>query len=472
MVSYSSFSCRECGCQVAGSPPPRQIGELHSSESSSSTIRCPVCVTSLLQPHLERYQRALQERDATRDNCGRELERLRQGQSTLSELQFESQRLLDRLGCLQKECSTLAVQVTAQAVENEDRQAKQDESSRLRTTKEQLERLRKSVCEGALQGAIVSATEQVRRLRFQWAMQAFVMHRLDVDYDHDANNASNNSKHSTQKPQHPALRRRQHARGIGKIGGLPLPHAGPELYGVLPPRELQSALRLVASLTCTVARCLAIVLPHPILLKPNGGVGDIIETVKIQRQKSLPQSFSKHMQQTTTAPQQHPHNINNTNKSEPVGSSSTSSLMSLMEITTTSFWGRSAKNAIARATGQTIAEDLPYHNPTTPSQTVVPTPTSPTDSPAVTSQRLLHASCAVLAEDSKSMSTSSRYALSQSVMHDEEFAIALQLLQNNVIALCIRAGVPVNNLFPAEAMLLNLQALASYCQEQVALTPW
>jgi hypothetical protein len=56
-------------------------------------------------------------------------------------------------------------------------------------------------------------------------------------------------------------------------------------------------------------------------------------------------------------------------------------------------------------------------------------------------------------------------------MHQEEFAIALQLLQNNVIALCIRAGVPVNHLFPAEAMLLNLHALATYCQEQV-VSPW
>jgi hypothetical protein len=365
----------------------------------------------------------------------------------------------------------LAVQVTAQAVENEDRQTLHEQTSNISVTRQLLERLRQSVCEGALQGAIVSATEQVRRLRFQKAVQAFIMHRLDVDYsnDHDAvnnNYTSKNSTGSTQTPLHPALRRRQHARGIGKIGGLPLPHAGPELYGVLPPRELQSALRLVASLTCTVARCLAIVLPHPILLKPNGGVGDIIDTVPLQpKQASSPQKPL-----TTTS-------IVNHQKADPVGSSSTSSIMSLMEMTTSSFWGRSAKNALARATGQTIPEDGSFRNASSSSSmvAVVPPPTTasptPTDSPAIIAQRLLHATCAVLAEDSKSASSSSRYALSQSVMHQEEFAIALQLLQNNVIALCIRAGVPVNHLFPAEAMLLNLHALATYCQEQV-VSPW
>ena len=49
----------------------------------------------------------------------------------------------------------------------------------------------------------------------------------------------------------------------------------------------------------------------------------------------------------------------------------------------------------------------------------------------------------------------------------DEFAIGLQLLQNDVVALCIRAGVPVAALWPAGAMLLNLHALWIYCQVQV-----
>jgi hypothetical protein len=60
--------------------------------------------------------------------------------------------------------------------------------------------------------------------------------------------------------------------------------------------------------------------------------------------------------------------------------------------------------------------------------------------------------------------------LSSEVMNQDDFAIALQLLQNNVIVLCIRAGVPVAKLWPAEAMLLNLHALDAYCEEQTAVS--
>jgi hypothetical protein len=41
-------------------------------------------------------------------------------------------------------------------------------------------------------------------------------------------------------------------------------------------------------------------------------------------------------------------------------------------------------------------------------------------------------------------------------------------LQNNIVALCIRAGVPVTALWPAEAVLLNLHALQVYCREQLS----
>ena len=62
---------------------------------------------------------------------------------------------------------------------------------------------------------------------------------------------------------------------------------------------------------------------------------------------------------------------------------------------------------------------------------------------------------------------SSQFALV--VENDEEFAIALQLLQNNVVVLCIRAGVPVSKLWPAEAVLLNLYQLDQYCHEQTGV---
>ena len=83
-------------------------------------------------------------------------------------------------------------------------------------------------------------------------------------------------------------------------------------------------------------------------------------------------------------------------------------------------------------------------------------------------QRLHHATAAVVAEDQSA--SSSKFTLSTEDMNHEDFAVALQLLQNNVIVLCIRAGVPVSKLWPAEAMLLNLQALDVFCEEQTAVS--
>ena len=53
----------------------------------------------------------------------------------------------------------------------------------------------------------------------------------------------------------------------------------------------------------------------------------------------------------------------------------------------------------------------------------------------------------------------------------EEYNTALQLLQNNIVALCIRAGVPAQSLYPAEAMLLNIHALIQFCEEQLQQKP-
>jgi hypothetical protein len=118
---------------------------------------------------------------------------------------------------------------------------------------------------------------------------------------------------------------------------------------------------------------------------------------------------------------------------------------------TTSSWGR---KALARATGHQALKETPHTSIIPPSM----------DSTAVT-RRLRHACSAVLAED-HSPSTS-LYALSHTITDQDEFAIGLQLLQNDIVALCIRAGVPVAALWPAEAVLLNLYALWMYCGEQV-----
>ena len=90
------------------------------------------------------------------------------------------------------------------------------------------------------------------------------------------------------------------------------------------------------------------------------------------------------------------------------------------------------------------------------------------DSSSQLSLRIHHATAAVLAEDNSP--SSSKFALSAEVMHQQDFAIALQLLQNNIMVLCIRAGVPVGQLWPGEAILLNLYQLDQYCQEQTGVT--
>ena len=276
---------------------------------------------------------------------------------------------------------------------------------------------------------------------------------------------------------------------IGKIGGLPLPHAGPELYGVLPPRELQSALRLVASVTCTVARCLGIVLPHTILLKPNDYVCDIADTVSEEAVKQKANETSEKSQQQQQQSDQQ----------QPIGSSSTSSIYSLMD---GSYWKNSAKkvakNALARATGQvTTSTGIGGEKKRLSSiggnggnvggggeqQSVVVGSSHITPPSLDTSQlsiRIHHATAAVVAEDQAvdaggsgnvtPSSSSSKYSLSADGMNQQDFAIALQLLQNNVIALCIRAGVPVSKLWPAEAMLLNLHALDLFIQQQIAVS--
>jgi len=365
----------------------------------NKTLLCSSCVQRALQDAHERRQAALQRHERVRQEC---TDYFQNNHLDLSQLQYESQRLREKLERLRHECSQQAVQVAAAAIENEERQQQQHSYTNHRQL---LYRLQSSLQHGAMSTAIEQSQQQVRKLRFSWALQAIICHRLDVrDIVQELG------------------KRMKHARGIGKIGGLPLPHAGPELYGVLPPEELQSALRLVASVTSLVARCLGIVLPHPILLQPNDKNGDIADpSLLFEKRQSCPPESS----------------------SDEGLSASTASLASLMNQT--------AKSALARVQGHLVEE---------PSPRVVP----PSMDPTLVQLRVQHATAAVLAEDAKN---NSLYVLSAEKSQQDEFAIALQLLQNNIIALCIRAGVPVSKLWPAEAVLLNLQALYVYCQEQI-----
>jgi hypothetical protein len=113
--------------------------------------------------------------------------------------------------------------------------------------RQQLERLQVAIQDEAMMTSIKEAQSQVRRLRWHWALQAFAMHRLDVEEPTVAASSTDNaSKKTTTNPatgkgatatttssatlsSSSNNKSRKQARGIGKIGGLPLPHAGPEL---------------------------------------------------------------------------------------------------------------------------------------------------------------------------------------------------------------------------------------------------
>jgi hypothetical protein len=407
---------------------------------------CPTCVQKSLQNRKQLHEAAMEHRNVAREQCAQHLTgstisgHYQNNGQRLSELGCESEVLRERLAKLRQECSAMAVEVASQVVENDERRAQQPQQHEQQLPKDQLHRLQQALFEpdgGAMTEALLTATDTVKRLRFSWALQVFSMYRLDVEKVEKRLRSTN-------------------ARGIGKIGGLPLPHAGPELYAVLPPSELQSALRLVAGLTVTLARCLGILLPHPILLQPHSTQGDIIESVFVSSETS--------QKKPATATEEAP----------PANTSTTaSSILSLME---TSMWGRSAKSALQRATGKTLITQQP--RPVLPPPQPAPLPpmledqvvVPPSMDSSAVSRRLLHAKAAVIAEDTAGRETFAMAVTassSNSTTNGDNFAIGLQLLQNDVVALCIRVGVPVSELWPAGAVLLNLHALLLYCRQQV-----
>ena len=394
---------------------------IHGGCAPNKSVLCSACVRRALHAAHDKHSKALQEWRAVRAECSAAL--LQEGNDddndsspeSLSELQETSRVLRERVDHLRERCSEAAMDVCAAQVENEKRQERLLNHQSLDISRQTLQRMEEALCQGesaAMQMAIEHSKRKVRALRFQWALAAFKMHRLDVEL-----NEEDRSKL--------LAGRIKHARGIGKIGGLPLPHAGPELFGVLPPDELQSALRLVASLTSLLSRCLGIILPHPILLRPDARAAKDI--AGFDDDASVLSSSS-----------------NSDLMPSDLLSSSTSSLVSMA--------GRATRSALSSAMGSSSAAHREWGY-TRESHLAAP----PSMDPDKVSQRIKHSAAAVLAEDQTK--NSSFYSLTGESMNEDQFAIALQLLQNDVVALCIRAGVPVTNLWPAEAVLLNLHAL-------------
>ncbi|CAB9508647.1 expressed unknown protein [Seminavis robusta] len=426
-----------CLCEAIGPPDDGRLPWDYS-------VLCSACSRNGLRSSIERHEQALLERDLTRERCAQRLAVVNSRSGTnFFELQFESQRLRDRRAQLQQECAALAVEVAALAVENEE-QRESIQYPQATIQRQHLQRLDQSICEGSLKQAIDAGREQIKILRFQWALKAFAMHRLVVRPEDMI--STNDTEDRRRRSQMDGTKK---ARGIGKIGGLPLPHAGPELYGVLPPQELQSALRLVASISSTVARCLGIILPHPVLLQvasssQQQGGDDIIHSAVLTKRTTA-----------TTQTQGHP------SVGEDHDTTSEAALLAILDTSledTNSAAANGSRN-ISTETGKRQSTTTEERNKTSAAQ--------PSMDSTLVAQRLRHATAAVLAEASTPCSKSSQYTLAADNMNQDEFAIALQFLQNNVMSLCIRAGVTVEKLWPAEAVLLNLYALQMFCEDQV-----
>jgi hypothetical protein len=479
-----------------------------SGGKGDSTLRCSVCVHHLLRSSLQRHRKALRAHAAAKEDCERELGRI--PRNRIPELQAESQRLRDKSAVLRKECGDMAVKVAQAALENDTiRETIALNASPLERQRLDLERLERGLLEGSLTRAIDTATSQVRFLRFQWARKVFSMYRLQIDPEDIKLTPLQKRRQESQPGQQ--LQRR--ARGIAKISGLPLPNAGPELYGVLPPRELQSALRIVATVTSTIARCLGIVLPHRILLTFNNStlsVGDITDTISDEdlqqhnvARKEPPtssgfqnkstnfhhdSSFFNRSNQTISVNNRNGYGAaTRPNNQSSVISSSTTSLYSMMD---KSYFYNKAKKALAKATGlnSTASTDSSDNNTILRSGTATSSGSSSSSNinnktiersfdATIVAQRLSHATAAILTDvdttadaTTNNNSASSKFALSCKTMHQgDDFAIALQLLQSDIITLCIRAGVPVSKLWPAEAIVLNLHELEKFCQRQTSV---
>jgi len=509
--------------------------ELTFSGRHPPTPRCSACVHHLLRASLQRHKQALRDHAATRSDCERALGSI--ARNHIPELQAESQRLRDRSAALRLECGSLALRVAQMVSENDAvRDTMARESSPLDRQRLDLQQLEQSLLEGSLTQAIETATSQVRFLRFQWAQKVFAMHRLQIDPEHSKLTPLQKRRQN----QTPGQRLQRRAKGIPKISGLPLPNAGPELYGFLPPRELQSALRIVAIVTSTVARCLGIVLPHRVLTTPNhsdSAVGDIAETVTEEDLRERGVQGRKTKAVVTGPRRALGHDPNASDPSHAllgahhgggyggahhyhqpsVISSSTASLYSMME---SSYFYNKAKKALAKATGHRPTPMTTIVTPGTNAGTAAMTRgrsssisrtsssisrTSRTSNSSssnstsggrgsgktiersfdatIVAQRIHHATAAILSDVNTTTDvgghghghghnacSSSTFALSTKEMNKgDDFAIALQLLQNNVVTLCIRAGVPVSRLWPAEAMLLNLHELNLFCQKQTSV---
>ena len=599
---------------------------LSSATSSSSSS-----LTSTIESYRDRIQTLNSRLDNLKEQC--------KDKSVLSA--SNSVKIQDRVGSLEeskfkvqqmKSCLDNLYQsvLVSSTSEDDDGEQTVNEAS----TKDEISKTTQRQQQGMmnLSSTIHSHIKQVKNQRFRLALKAFIMHRMDVGDEYNQLTFDELLRLSTTKPTSTAstssvetttdnpknfggkldsmsnkrkssernrFKRRIHDKqpsGIGKIGDMPIPHAGQELFGVLPQHMLSSSLRLIANLTNLLARCLGIVLPHPILLRPmlvhasdetdkatkskkfkdtsnytkkqrygdkrrsrkkssddevkgdtNGTdetnvdkwiaqesddiisnvnrYGDQIDTSNLEMGVTTFKDFENlgetvkkingedtynttqnEIKKSNGPTEKKDSNREITAKSKEsfsAVSSSTSSLISLVG-SSSNILSRSARRAFVKMKGTT--SNSKSHHQNYGSEGTEPKKGGRIDNQIMLVRRmdeksiktrLNHASFAIICESSKIIGTTGSNHTKNDTMQNNEtneivttsqsqlvqyelrpprredldrekerFTIGLQLLQNDIIALSIQAGVPIETLWPAEAMLLNLHSLRLYCMNQ------
>ena len=470
-----------------------------------------------LQQSIEQYHAARERHDRKRSDCNRRLLETRiaaaiDGLDCSDEahrrvslpdpsyIKNEMNELRQQLNLLRTQSNALAVRLTAKTVENDQKEEELRRNSEdIQLARDRLDRMRKrlmlstydddesqvdSGIGGGLQDALSSGMREIKSVRFRYACLVFDMHKLDVGEQYAK--LDQDAKHNVI------------ASGVGKIGGLPLPHAGLALYGVIPQLVLSSSLRLVASLTQMVARCLGVVLPHPILACFSEcvqcgslyGYGDDLIDLSgdgsdDEHDEGIPPSGmcnvcinGRHVKKQV--------------KPQPHTASELLQKPSLLK-----YVGSSAKKALSSAASHALNQ-MQQPEPAVVDMTISSSPRQKAESQKKIAsegnkieKRIRLASFACLREDQNSSTeyvldpprwnddkkegnglnqcVESRFA-SREEFHlaEERFGMGLQLLQNNIVALCFRAGVDISTLWPAESLLLNLHSLWMHCQAESA----
>ena len=542
---------------------------------------CRVCIQLSLEGTFALHESALTEHDQRRAWCADQINRIRRESALshhnstfdssnasqespsplqqLSEDQDTLTQLRSRLSNLQSQCNSMAMELATLSYRNEERAYTVNQQRDVVTSAHDgLGKLFQSILssnpdiifskkddillnESGLSHVIQQSIQQARKNRFKLALQVFHMfnidmgaeyvhlnslsalHRQEMEQGHKLDDALISTMDSNPiedlKRQDRLLQKRI-AHGIGKISGLPLPHAGPALYGIMPAGVLTSSLRLVASLTTLLAKCLGISLPHPILLHPPRDPsyvmkeqGDIIhdsleespekrplddlvtwkdvyslgheDTRKVhENMEDKDTSFNINGMTKKRLPT-HTSSFSNTASSTfQAISSSSSSFISMMKASSNKIT-RSAHKVIDKMTGHTYGDKSVHHENSGKNHHPVVVPTMDNES---VQQRLNYAVSAKVCEgyhqpmrgntgkhhhgaifDLKPPlnSLSSRVdSREETLKNEENFIVALELLQNNIVGLCVHSGVPVSTLWPAEAILLNLYSLLLFCREQ------